>query len=508
MEIVIQAQHVGPVEAIEIVLARPGLTLVEGPNEAGKSSLERGLFALTEAGAARPAVMVGAERGSVALEADGVRRELTVLPSRVTRSGTMPVKVLPGAAALKIADGAGLADPKRADAARLSALAEVAGLRCSAADLGAGSRLLKPLDEAAEEARRAAQEAARTREADAAATARELSRAREQWQALPAVECAVSVADAAAGLTTAQRKRAAVEHGWHVRARAETQREAMRAAVPPEEDTAALVAAQEQAKTVWEQRAAIEAEAVAEVVRLEAELRKAELACTRAQEACTRAQSDTDRAQDCAQAAQQATQAAAARAVRRAALLEQIEAPIEGPTDADLAAAATAEDAAAALVEVARTAAERTGLAERIVVLTTDAARDSADAKAARALATTGIAAAVQLRLREARVPGLSVTDEGVLQAADGQGRLWPLSQLSEGARLTVALQALVATASGEPTLLVLPQERMDGLDEAHRERLSQACAEMGVHAIGFAVGPGEGLSVRYVNHEMEVRHE
>lgn len=441
--------NVGPLSALSIPLpADGGVVVLRGRNGAGKTTALEAVAALTGDGAALEPRR-GFDRGSV----EGLGAKLSVTAKRTSRGGELSVTRLEGASADELVDP-GIADPERADAARIVALCRLVG---ASADLGSFAEAVgvnakaastktaqaKTLPDLAASLRRDLQAAAREAESVADAEGGAAS-------AALALSCGV-LGDAKADVDAARSAltTATVDHAKLV----ERGKAAADAVTRIAQSRAALDAAErdysgpsvEQAQTVrgeWAKR----------VGEIEAELAQARESLSAATHQLTAAESH-------------AKSVAALRAT-----LAQTPEPVAA--ESILSAAASVNEARAAVDEAARTN-ERAAARRKADghLAKSDTAR--VEAKRLREAADK-CDAALQSILARVMPEGLSIHDGRLI--FERGGKVDQFGKLSHGERwrlaIDVALDAM-PTVEGMPKVLVIGQEAFEGLDPANRAAIN-----------------------------------
>ena len=126
-EITIKATNSGPIKSLEIVLSEPGVHVVTGCNGVGKSKFLNGIDYADGTGSERPEKRIGAKAGSIE-----VAGAVLKLGQKVTRGGKLQITSVAGQRCLGVLiDADGVADGARADARRIEALIQMAGVRAN-----------------------------------------------------------------------------------------------------------------------------------------------------------------------------------------------------------------------------------------------------------------------------------------------------------------------------------------------------------------------------------------
>lgn len=238
--------------------------------------------------------------------------------------------------------------------------------------------------------------------------------------------------------------------------------------------------------------------ALAEQLQAEQDLKAAERALAEAQSSVVKRRAACERTSERADVTLSKVQELEAHETTLAALREVIESPLTAaPTVEERDEAERAVKEAVVLLETVRQSEKAGKLIEKanleLATATLLAKREKVYRDGARGTDRV-LADAVDSRYFTIR--------EGKLLAEDRQGRMRPytIDGLSEGARFKIAIQAVAEAceSEGDMTLITLDQRAWDGLSTGYRSLVAQTAEEHNVAIVTAEVTDSETLSVEH----------
>lgn len=481
----LEIEHVGAIRHLEIPIPdEGGLVILRGPNGSGKSTALESAKRLLGGKVGNLTPTDGEPRGSVAIGA----ATLSVTPKRNAVRGELEVESIEGRFDVSDLIDPGIADPLRADAARIKALVTLTSAKVDVEpfiDLVGGKEnwakvelelddedMSEPLTFAKKVKRylekRSREAATEASEKEGEAKGLESQIDESIGEPLDDNDLLADIDSATSALASLEAKRSAFV-------------EQSKAAAEAEEKIAQLSAGA--ASFDVEKHAAKLAEEELKLAEERLKIHNEEEALAKRKQQLEANEAKLSAGQDQLEMAKRHAEEIAALKQLSGASLPEVS---EGQIEAARAAKAELMEKHASNAK----AKEQASLKEKAAELSKEAKRQSERARLIREMAKD-----VEGLLADQVPMGVIKVENGRLVVATDRSDAEPYSELSHGERARIAID-VAADAAPEHGLIVIRQEVFEGLDSENREAISQRAKERGVTVLTAAVGDGEGIEV------------